>query len=588
MWPVADCDQAVECIVVPHYHLGIDRGYATIQTTAYFAWWQATAPSRLRVGATDGMPGKDWLDLNFDARFFGEKLVDLLGAPAGVWMLEKEFKGQSCHRGDSAELRFRRAHEKGHAVVHLRFLPDSLSLSVQFAPQLAEPHRIGRCVVAQGSRVNARMVFDTQPQASGIFHHTLQQLGNHGDHWLTPSPFACCFCHPDRSWSIAAIETPVLQMTFSRFFAQSRPEGEIEFVLDYKSLPLQSGAYTTPALVWRFNFSDEFDAIEGHARGMVQSGLVKPVDRTCPAWWSGTMVCGWHRQVELASRTNDARVDAAEEEILGATGLASSSDYATQEVYEHHVAEYEKAGISLDILTIDLGWSRTLGDWTPDPKKWPDMAAFIQRQHQRGRRVLLWICSSPDGLTPEERVGDLPCNERWRARLKKAIRAMLGPESNCLGADGLKFDFTGAKSKPCDQGTDQLHGYQYLFELYAAVSDEARAVRPDALLDYQAAHPQFAALHGMTRLNDFFISQKQALRVMGTRARIARAATFGGMVDTDCPAGVEYLRHAYEFGNISLYLTHEQLADPAIVAAVRFSQDHVRLRHDKAVVPPIS
>jgi hypothetical protein len=185
------------------------------------------------------------------------------------------------------------------------------------------------------------------------------------------------------------------------------------------------------------------------------------------------------------------------------------------------------------------------------------------------------------GLPEEELVRNLegpwplcldPRHPQWLARLATRMDEMLG--AGGIDADGLKFDFTGPQSNPSrwEGHADILHGYTYLWECYHAVTTAARRVRPDALLDFQCAHPQFAGFHDMTRLNDFFLPQPQALRVMETRARIAQLASFGALIDTDCPAGLAYLRGSSRFGNQSLYLTHEQLADPAVVAAVREAQ----------------
>lgn len=581
IWPVSDCADPVELVVIPNYHIGQDVGTVAVQTAAYFAWWSSSVPGSLRVNGPDGASGCEWLELCVDSAIRAEGMQDLLDEPDGDWEHDASFVGQTCHRGQQAEFRLVRSYRKGRMAAVFRFLPEAISYAMEF--QLSEdvPYRLECCVVGSGTRATRDLVFDAQPQASGVYHHLPSQLCDHGNFWLTPSPFAYAFRQRDHTWSIAAVEAPVHELIFSRFYAQSRLEDRIEFVFAYKSLPLMRRTYRTPALVWRFGFSDELAAVEGHAKGMVAAGLVETPDRSFPEWWRGTMVCGWHRQVELAAGNLGMVSDASPEvgTILGATGLASSSDFANQQVYEDHVAAYEKADIPFEILTIDLGWSRRLGDWVADPDKWSDLSGFIRSQHEKKRKVLMWICSSTDGHTDKEKEGDMPNNPAWLARLERSMRYILGSEEGCLNADGLKFDFTAAKSVPGQQAfSGELHGYFHLYELYRVVSEAARRVKSEVLLDYQSAHPQFAHLHGMTRLNDFFLPQRQAVRVMSLRAGIARASTFGGMIDTDCPAGLEYLRNSWRLGNISLYLTHEQLKNPAIVGAIQSAQENFKRR----------
>jgi hypothetical protein len=92
----------------------------------------------------------------------------------------------------------------------------------------------------------------------------------------------------------------------------------------------------------------------------------------------------------------------------------------------------------------------------------------------------------------------------------------------------------------------------------------ASAIPPAGL-----AHPAFAGLYDMTRLNDYFLSARQDVRVMRTRAAIAQAVGFGARVDVDGPASAPYFRESPTFGNMSLYLCARHLEDPALVQAIR-------------------
>ena len=137
-------------------------------------------------------------------------------------------------------------------------------------------------------------------------------------------------------------------------------------------------------------------------------------------------------------------------------------------------------------------------------------------------------------------------------------------------ADGIKLDYTGGTPPPGEHKTArELHGMEYLHTQFAAIHDAAKAAKEDCLLDLQVANPHFAALYDMTRLNDFFLPPTQSIRVMSTRARIARTVSFGALVDVDGPRHEDYFRYSHQFGNMSLYVTSDELDNPLWVEAIK-------------------
>jgi hypothetical protein len=588
IWPVSDCDQPVQATLVTDYHNNnVPCGIIAVQAAGYSARWEHTRPEVVCVRAADGSGGVDWLEWSLDASLLDGASQPVLGLPTGASKLAPEFKTSQAHQGETVRLTWIRPFERGELRANLIFAPEAIRASVTFVAEGL--CRLTQVHIGQNSRVWADHALDYNPDTSGTFYRPLHALRRTGTNWLSPAPFARAFHQPDGRWSCAAVECRVEKLEFSDFFALGSADGSLSFALDYPSqpdaviLPDGRGEFTTPELVWRFGFADEFAALQGHVDGLIAAGLAERVVRETPAWHARPMTCGWHRQVELATQLKDPGVKPEHLAQLGfATGAARSQDFARQDVYEDHLAAYEKAGIDIGTIVIDHGWSITEGDWRPDPVKWPDLPGFVRAQHAKGRRVLLWVCVQSRGLPDDEIVRNAegpwptaldPRHPKWRERVDLRLREMLGTDG--IGADGLKLDFTGPLRNPSRWiGTAAghstiLHGYQWLIEFYRAVGTAALAVRPDALLDFQCAHPQFAPFHGMTRLNDFFLPQAQALRVMETRARIAKIASQGALIDTDCPAGLAYLRGSTRFGNQSLYLTHAQLTDPAIVAAIK-------------------
>lgn len=342
IWPVSDCDEAVEVIVISDYHRNNPRGYIAAQTTAYSARWEHHRPGIVCVRPADGSGGADWIEWSLGGELHDVDGGSVLGAATGDWSPDTLLKGSQAYRGEQVAVEWIQPHERGEFRARLLFTQNAIRCSLTFTSATSTRYR--RAVVGAGTRVWADESFDYNPDTSGTFRRPLHALRPTGAKWLTPAPFALGFRQPNGAWVIAAIECPRDQLTFCGFGGRGGQDGTLDFELDY---------------LWAF---------------------------------------------------------------------------------------------------------------------------------------------------------------------------------------------------------------------YHAVATAARRARPDALLDFQCAHPQFAEFHNMTRLNDFFLPQTQALRVMENRARIAKIASFGALIDTDCPAGLAYLRGSSRFGNQSLYLTHAQLADPAVVAAVRDAQ----------------
>lgn len=52
----------------------------------------------------------------------------------------------------------------------------------------------------------------------------------------------------------------------------------------------------------------------------------------------------------------------------------------------------ESAGLGLEMVHIDAGWFRAVGDWRPDPRKFPDgLAPISDYAHQHGLKFGLWV-----------------------------------------------------------------------------------------------------------------------------------------------------------------------------------------------------
>ena len=157
------------------------------------------------------------------------------------------------------------------------------------------------------------------------------------------------------------------------------------------------------------------------------------------------------------------------------------------------------------IVVIDDKWQAAYATNEADEDKWPDMPGFIRRQHEAGRKVLLWLKAwdprRPPNASPTCGPAVFDPTHRLRGRLRAAVRQMLSPAG--YGADGFKIDFTARI--PAGPGM-RLQGSEWGLELMkrylAIVYDEAKRAKPEALVMTHTPHPYLADVLDMIRLND--------------------------------------------------------------------------------------
>jgi hypothetical protein len=251
-----------------------------------------------------------------------------------------------------------------------------------------------------------------------------------------------------------------------------------------------------------------------------------------PAWWREPIFCGWGAQCALAAGVGES--------------LAAAPGYATRDHYDGFLAHLEARGVIPGTITIDDKWQTAYGTNEPDAAKWPDLRRWIAERHARDQRVLLWYKAwDPEGL-PDDwcvrssagvPIGIDPTHPNGEAAVRQSIRRMLAPDE--LDADGLKIDFTART--PSGRATVH-HGTAWGVDLLRAlldiVADEARQVRPDALLVGHTPNVLVADAVGMLRLNDTLRLDDPEPAVdivpqMRHRASIVRAACPDHLIDTD-------------------------------------------------------
>jgi len=274
----------------------------------------------------------------------------------------------------------------------------------------------------------------------------------------------------------------------------------------------------------------------------------RPASSRNPSWWYRPIYCGWGDQVGLSL------------DLEGPGRESRAVAYCTQGLYERWVRRLEDAGVPIGTITVDVGWSSG-GVWQPRPDQWPDLRGFVDRQHKKGRRVLLWIGTWLCEGLPDDRcisagrttlVAD-PTNPKYRRFLRDQVRRLLAPHAGCFNADGFKIDQLGYTPSE-NQPRGALHfgrmfevparherlrlagtkwGCELLHQLQKDIYTAAKSAKPDALITSSTVHPYFHDTFDMVRLHDTGPVDTDVFQAMKVRADLAAAALPGKPIDTD-------------------------------------------------------
>lgn len=343
--------------------------------------------------------------------------------------------------------------------------------------------------------------------------------------YFAPPSYCYPFAMPDcAGWTGVGLAAREGQYNFHQFLY--RPDrNACTFEVPLYGTTTVDGTWESQSLLF-LTGEDGFDVLRNYARWHYDSGWCRRRDRSGdPAWWRGPIFCGWGEQGTIASRRG-----------------GRDKDHATQENYEWMSARLDELGLRPRILIIDDKWQSAYGTAMPDPEKWPDLRGFADREHAKGRRVLLWFrCWYPEGLSEQECVeylctacGADPTSGAYRARMRETVRRLLSDEPGCFNCDGFKVDF--ANCMPLGKYVtphEPVYGVELLKRMYLLIRDCAKAAKPDALINCSCAHPYFDEIADEVRLHDYDGVLRSAPEVMGYRAALVRAAMEDVLLDTD-------------------------------------------------------
>lgn len=383
--------------------------------------------------------------------------------------------------------------------------------------------------------------------------------------WLSPPPFTYVFEGDGGDGVWVAVSAEAGEFNFQSFdYTGSRG---LSFRLPFEAHTTVRGDKSLPDLVIGFTGGLGFDGVRESIEWQRVIGRLPEVStpREKPAWWSQPIFCAWGQM------RYDYRADHYGHENGTFINVTS---YCTELRYRNSLAALEAHGVDPGTVVIDMGWARRAALAEPHPGRWTDMRAFIEEQHDKKRKVLLWFTPVVfEGLPREacmlldgEPVAVDPTSPAYVSILSEQIRIMVGEGDGCLNADGFKLDFTQCVPSESDRfvsrmphffglindNDDELSyprladgreslittyepiwGVEMLRRYLFNIRNLAKKIKQDAMIMTHTANPAFADLVDVLRLNDLDGQCDDVLGVMTARAKIAEICSPHWLIDTD-------------------------------------------------------
>lgn len=359
------------------------------------------------------------------------------------------------------------------------------------------------------------------PNSGSVIDLTGVPLPGKGDWFFTPPPFCFAF-EKEKGWVSMGVEAEPGSNTYTEYIYHAQQFGFC-LSLSFEGYTPVRGSYRLPAI--GFDFADsEYEALKAHVESLAKAGYVTfNPNKEKPAWWYEPIFCGWGSQCYAASLEQ-----------------GHAPDYARQELYEQFMKTLDQKGVTPGIVVLDDKWQAAYGENKADTEKWPDLRGFIDKQHQAGKKVLLWLKAwDAEGVPAEECMTNAsglamivdPTNPAFEKRLRQSVRHMLSADG--YDADGFKIDFSARIS--CGPGVKkagEAWGLELMRLYLGIIYDEAKKVKPDALVMTHTPHPYLNDVVDMIRLNDINTG-KDVVKAMTHRAKVASIACPDAVIDTD-------------------------------------------------------
>lgn len=341
------------------------------------------------------------------------------------------------------------------------------------------------------------------------------------------------------------------QYNFDSFyyqFHQDRAGGRFSLSTDFLDYTEVKDSWEAPGIVG-IPGDSEFTVLQNYSRWHYDSGYCKKREAGNEPFWYGPFFCGWGEQGRMDPEDPFSR--------------ANEKDYQTM------LKTLEELGLKPAAVIIDDKWQKSYGEALPDPGKWPDFRRFVDEQHEKGRKVVLWFKSwNCEGLPADECVsiwsqplGADPTNPKYQERLRQTLYKLLSADAGCYNCDGFKIDFANCMplGKNLRIHEPGVYGIELLKRFFKLMYTCSKAAKPEALINCSCCHPYFAEVTDQGRLHDYCGGLRNSKQVMAFRKKLFSAAMPGVLLDTDSASfsnyrdTMEYMRYAPSLGVPDLY-----------------------------------
>ena len=380
--------------------------------------------------------------------------------------------------------------------------------------------------------------------------------------WLSPPPF-CYVLNDDNVNASIGIVAKEGEYNFLSFDYNGIDESF--FTLSYEGHTKVQNSFQTPKIRIGFDTGDVNVSVDEYIKWLrANNYLKKEADKDIPSWWKEPIFCGWGQMRYDYRMDHDKRENGT---------FINVTNYCTEKIYTNYMEALENNNINPGTIIIDMGWAENPALYEPSKNRWFDVRGFIDRQHQLGRKVLLWYtpvvtqglpidaCMTLNGRA----VAPDPTSPKYKEIMKEQIKKMLSAEDGCLNADGFKIDFT--QNTPSENGVFRNYlnnfwalinteddkyiysslkertelikthgnkwGVEILKEYITVLYENMKEVKNDSVLITHTANPYFAEVVDILRLNDLQGECDNVLDIMKNRAIISKMCSRNWLIDTD-------------------------------------------------------